>query len=196
MGRSVDQGGKSPWRPHACRSPRGAATVQGLQAPWRPAHRFHTHKHPHSFPGYVHAGRQRPCGSGNICTHAPLTRTLARRAPTQTFEVDEEVANESVTIRNMIEDTGTDESIPLPNVHGKILAKVRRRQRNRAALRTCGCGLPRLPHDALAPRMVHSRQSAASLFPMVSPRVVSSCVAIAVQGADLACTQSLLNLPA
>ncbi|KIZ07701.1 SKP1-like protein 1A [Monoraphidium neglectum] len=42
------------------------------------------------------------------------------------FEVDEEVANESVTIKNMIEGeyTGTDEVIPLPNVNGKILAKV------------------------------------------------------------------------
>ena len=42
----------------------------------------------------------------------------------QTFEVDEDVANESQTIRNMIEDTGSEETIPLPNVNGKILAMV------------------------------------------------------------------------
>lgn len=42
----------------------------------------------------------------------------------QLFEVLEEVANESMTVKNMIEDTGTDEVVPLPNVPGKILAKV------------------------------------------------------------------------
>lgn len=42
----------------------------------------------------------------------------------QTFEVDEEVAFESQTVKNMIEDTGADELIPLPNVSGKILARV------------------------------------------------------------------------
>jgi S-phase kinase-associated protein 1 len=42
----------------------------------------------------------------------------------QMFEVDEEIANESQTVKNMIEDTGTEDIIPLPNVPGKILAKV------------------------------------------------------------------------
>lgn len=42
----------------------------------------------------------------------------------QMFEVDEEIANESTTVKNMIEDTGTEDIIPLPNVPGKILAKV------------------------------------------------------------------------
>eukprot|EP00879_Flechtneria_rotunda_P002843 GHRR01003056.1.p1 GENE.GHRR01003056.1~~GHRR01003056.1.p1 ORF type:complete len:157 (+),score=51.50 GHRR01003056.1:214-684(+) len=42
----------------------------------------------------------------------------------QTFEVDEEIANESLTVKNMIEDTGTEDIIPLPNVPGKILSKV------------------------------------------------------------------------
>lgn len=40
------------------------------------------------------------------------------------FEVDDTVAFESQTIKNMIEDTGSDAPIPLPNVSGKILAKV------------------------------------------------------------------------
>ena len=42
----------------------------------------------------------------------------------QMFEVEEEVAFESQTVKNMIEDTGAEEIIPLPNVQGKILAKV------------------------------------------------------------------------
>merc|ERR1719498_1361510 len=40
------------------------------------------------------------------------------------FEVEEEVAFESLTVKNMIEDTGTEAPIPLPNVSSKILAKV------------------------------------------------------------------------
>jgi S-phase kinase-associated protein 1 len=40
------------------------------------------------------------------------------------FEVDEAVAFESQAVKNMIEDTGIDAPIPLPNVSSKILAKV------------------------------------------------------------------------
>ncbi|OVA07438.1 SKP1 component [Macleaya cordata] len=40
------------------------------------------------------------------------------------FEVDEAVALESETIKQMIEDDCADGSIPLPNVTGNILAKV------------------------------------------------------------------------
>lgn len=40
------------------------------------------------------------------------------------FEVPQEVALESLTIKNMVEDTGIDFEIPLLNVSGKILAKV------------------------------------------------------------------------
>lgn len=40
------------------------------------------------------------------------------------FEVNEAVAFESQTIKNMIEDTGTATAIPLPNVSSKILSKV------------------------------------------------------------------------
>lgn len=35
-----------------------------------------------------------------------------------------QVAEQSVTIRCMLEDTGTDNPVPLLNVNGKILAKV------------------------------------------------------------------------
>eukprot|EP00239_Pterosperma_sp_CCMP1384_P006570 CAMPEP_0197843482 /NCGR_PEP_ID=MMETSP1438-20131217/376_1 /TAXON_ID=1461541 /ORGANISM="Pterosperma sp., Strain CCMP1384" /LENGTH=156 /DNA_ID=CAMNT_0043453663 /DNA_START=123 /DNA_END=593 /DNA_ORIENTATION=+ len=47
-----------------------------------------------------------------------------RSSDEQMFEVDQEVANQSTMIRNMIEDTGIDCPIPLPNVTSKILAKV------------------------------------------------------------------------
>eukprot|EP00227_Mantoniella_beaufortii_P021102 CAMPEP_0197578388 /NCGR_PEP_ID=MMETSP1326-20131121/2619_1 /TAXON_ID=1155430 /ORGANISM="Genus nov. species nov., Strain RCC2288" /LENGTH=154 /DNA_ID=CAMNT_0043141567 /DNA_START=200 /DNA_END=664 /DNA_ORIENTATION=+ len=47
-----------------------------------------------------------------------------RSSDEEKFEVAEEVAYKSETIKNMIEDTGTDAPIPLPNVSSKILAKV------------------------------------------------------------------------
>src|SRR4051794_11102829 len=42
----------------------------------------------------------------------------------QTFEVEESVACKSQLIKNMVEDSGTDEEIPLPNVKAAILEKV------------------------------------------------------------------------
>ncbi|KAL2937079.1 SKP1-like protein 4 [Bienertia sinuspersici] len=42
----------------------------------------------------------------------------------ESFEVEEAVALESQTIKHMIEDDCADSAIPLPNVTGKILAKV------------------------------------------------------------------------
>ncbi|GAB4847578.1 SKP1-like protein 1A [Ancistrocladus abbreviatus] len=42
----------------------------------------------------------------------------------ETFEVEEDVAVESQTIKHMIEDDCADNVIPLPNVTSKILAKV------------------------------------------------------------------------
>ncbi|GLJ36408.1 hypothetical protein SUGI_0730980 [Cryptomeria japonica] len=40
------------------------------------------------------------------------------------FEVDQAVVFESETIKNMIEDTGVESVVPLPNVSSNILAKV------------------------------------------------------------------------
>ncbi|KAL5709619.1 SCF ubiquitin ligase complex protein SKP1b [Ranunculus cassubicifolius] len=42
----------------------------------------------------------------------------------QSFEVEESVVSESLTIKNIIEDGCADDAIPLPNVSGAILAKV------------------------------------------------------------------------
>ncbi|XP_051135857.1 SKP1-like protein 1A [Andrographis paniculata] len=42
----------------------------------------------------------------------------------ETFEIEKEVAIQSVTIKHMIEDDCADDTIPLPNVNSRILAKV------------------------------------------------------------------------
>ncbi|KAH6764580.1 SKP1-like 11 [Perilla frutescens var. hirtella] len=42
----------------------------------------------------------------------------------ETFEVEESIAQQSVTIKNIIEDGYAADRIPLPNVDGKTLAKV------------------------------------------------------------------------
>ena len=48
-----------------------------------------------------------------------------KSAEDEMFEVDKEVALQSETVKNMIEDDVTTEhGIPLPNVSSKILAKV------------------------------------------------------------------------
>lgn len=42
----------------------------------------------------------------------------------QTFKIEVKVAKMSETVKNLIEDAGTDSIVPLPNVSGKILSKV------------------------------------------------------------------------
>ena len=42
----------------------------------------------------------------------------------ETLEVDEKVASKSQLIKNMIDDAGTEEEIPLPNVKKHILVKI------------------------------------------------------------------------
>ena len=46
----------------------------------------------------------------------------------QVFEVPKEIAEMSVTVKHMLDNINADSNapIPLPNVTGKILAKVRR----------------------------------------------------------------------
>eukprot|EP00933_Yihiella_yeosuensis_P035309 TRINITY_DN2882_c1_g1_i1.p1 TRINITY_DN2882_c1_g1~~TRINITY_DN2882_c1_g1_i1.p1 ORF type:complete len:194 (-),score=45.58 TRINITY_DN2882_c1_g1_i1:140-634(-) len=47
-----------------------------------------------------------------------------RSSQGEVFEVDPEVACMSTLIKNMVDDSGTDEEIPLPNVKTAILSKV------------------------------------------------------------------------
>jgi S-phase kinase-associated protein 1 len=51
-------------------------------------------------------------------------RVKLKSSDDEMFEVEEAVAFESQAVKNMIEDTGMDHPIPLPNVSSKILAKV------------------------------------------------------------------------
>ncbi|XP_057957198.1 SKP1-like protein 1A [Malania oleifera] len=51
-------------------------------------------------------------------------KIMARSSDGETFEVDEILALESQSIKHMIEDDCADNGIPLPNVIGRILAKV------------------------------------------------------------------------
>jgi len=55
---------------------------------------------------------------------AEVVKVTLKSSDEESFEVLEEVANMSETIRNMIEDTGAEAPIPLPNVTGKVLSKV------------------------------------------------------------------------
>ncbi|KAK1356025.1 hypothetical protein POM88_049281 [Heracleum sosnowskyi] len=53
------------------------------------------------------------------------TKTITlKSSDNETFEVEEAVATQSLTIKHMIEDDCAISTIPLPNLTGKILAKV------------------------------------------------------------------------
>lgn len=49
---------------------------------------------------------------------------LLQSSDKQEFQVDEDVAFQSITVKNMLEDTGADFAVPLPNVNGATLSKV------------------------------------------------------------------------
>jgi S-phase kinase-associated protein 1 len=51
-------------------------------------------------------------------------KVTLKRSDDQCFDVNEPVACQSQTIKNIIEDTGTDSPISLPNVSSNILPKV------------------------------------------------------------------------
>merc|ERR1712072_559665 len=63
-------------------------------------------------------------GGGRDMDEDIVTKVTLKSSDDDTFTVEQEVANMSETIKNMIEDTGADVAIPLPNVSGKDLAKV------------------------------------------------------------------------
>ena len=51
-------------------------------------------------------------------------RVYLKSSDNEDFEMDTDVACMSVTVANMLEDTGSAAPVPLPNVNSKILAKV------------------------------------------------------------------------
>ncbi|KAK4481398.1 hypothetical protein RD792_012300 [Penstemon davidsonii] len=59
-----------------------------------------------------------------MASAATEKKITLRSSDGEVFEVDEAVAVESQTIKHLIEDECADNVIPLPNVTGKILAKV------------------------------------------------------------------------
>jgi hypothetical protein len=69
-----------------------------------------------------------------LCLAAPFSKThhsLAEATAVklkskqeEIFEVEKEVACRSVTVKNMVDDTGLDTPVPLPMVDSKILIKV------------------------------------------------------------------------
>ncbi|CAL5095144.1 unnamed protein product [Urochloa decumbens] len=63
-------------------------------------------------------------GSGDEKATAAAAMITLISSDSERFEVPEAAATLSQTIRHMIEDGCTDGGIPLPNVTGKILAKV------------------------------------------------------------------------
>ncbi|CAL4900957.1 unnamed protein product [Urochloa decumbens] len=65
------------------------------------------------------SGDEKPTGAAAAAAMITLISSDSER-----FEVPEAAATLSQTIRHMIEDGCTDGGIPLPNVTGKILAKV------------------------------------------------------------------------
>jgi len=59
--------------------------------------------------------------TGVCCTTGIL---FLQSSDGQEFQVDEDVAFQSITVKNMIEDTGAEFAVPLPNVNGVTLSKV------------------------------------------------------------------------
>ena len=59
-----------------------------------------------------------------LVTKLLASQILLQSSDGQEFQVEENVAFQSVTVRNMIEDTGSDFAVPLPNVNGITLSKV------------------------------------------------------------------------
>lgn len=75
------------------------------------------------------------------------TKVKLKSSDDEMFEVHDIVAYESQTVKNMIEDTGTEHPIPLPNVSSKILAKVIEYCRYHVEARKNSEDKPAVPED-------------------------------------------------
>ena len=55
-----------------------------------------------------------------------MTKVMLESSDGQVFEVEKEIAEQSVTVKHMLDDLGgdADSAIPLPNVSGEILTKI------------------------------------------------------------------------
>ena len=61
---------------------------------------------------------------GAQSSSAMATQVKLKSSQGEVFEVEEDVACMSQLVKNMVEDSGADEEIPLPNVKTAILGKV------------------------------------------------------------------------
>ena len=62
-----------------------------------------------------------PC-SFLFCAESTAVKLKSKQE--EIFEVEKDVACRSVTVKNMVDDTGLDTPVPLPMVDSKILIKV------------------------------------------------------------------------
>ena len=70
-----------------------------------------------------HIGSSRVSNTLSFFTMGEVTLKL-RSSEGDAFDVNPEVASMSTLIKNMVDDSTTDEEIPIPNVKSAILAKV------------------------------------------------------------------------
>lgn len=79
-----------------------------------------------------------------------LNEITLQSSDSQEFIIPLHIAQLSVTIRNLIEDAGTDNPIPLPNVDGKTLAKIVELLPELEWLMAKGGRLPTAPENGVA----------------------------------------------
>ena len=75
---------------------------------------------------YCHFGSSSSSALYGLPVRSPKMATMVKLKSSQgeVFEVEEDVACMSQLVKNMVEDSGADEEIPLPNVKTAILSKV------------------------------------------------------------------------
>eukprot|EP00967_Tisochrysis_lutea_P073290 scaffold98086_cov31-Tisochrysis_lutea.AAC.1 len=93
--------------------------------------------------GKMRLGRSSRITPDILCS-AEATSVKLKSKQEEIFEVEKEVACRSVTVKNMVEDTGLDTPVPLPMVDSKILIKARD-----AWLGVCAHGLHDACHSSL-----------------------------------------------
>merc|ERR1711935_708565 len=62
--------------------------------------------------------------AATMADDAESTSVKLKSKQEEVFEVEKEVACRSITVKNMVDDTGLDAPVPLPMVDSKILIKV------------------------------------------------------------------------
>jgi hypothetical protein len=82
------------------------------------------HKQKHTLPQHTAESLPIPQLDSSPATRSKMSKVKLLSSDTQMFEVDDEVAFLSQTVKNLVEDAGMEDAVPLPNVSGRILAKI------------------------------------------------------------------------